>query len=322
MESSKDCLVENILFKNSPYWTFWAGSAENLEIRWSDIVAKRDHSADSHSIIELSAFNTDGFDVSGNNVWIHDVNVWNQDDSICAKDGSTNMVFERINASGLGLTIGSIGDSINNNITFRDIRMHNTYKGVYMKFRGSGVVSNVVYENIIMDSPEQWSIWIGPAQQSDSDDLCAAHPCSICWPECPSAKCDMPPGRYVNITLRNITISSSKQSPGVILGNETAPIENLVFDNVVYIQPGDTPWYEKHWMCENVVNGVATGKTWPVPYCLEDQTDKKMHEINAADPRRIKSEHSVSSEVIAKVAAGAKSPQLAYISNLLPEVLL
>ena len=48
----------------------------------------------------------------------------------------------------------------------------------------------------------------------------------------------------------------------------------------------------------------------------------KMHEINAADPRRIKSEHSVSSEVIAKVAAGAKSPQLAYISNLLPEVLL
>ena len=35
-----------------------------------------------------------------------------------------------------------------------------------MKFRGSGVVSNVVYENIIMDSPEQWSIWIGPLARS------------------------------------------------------------------------------------------------------------------------------------------------------------
>ena len=127
MESSKDCLVENILFKNSPYWTFWAGSAENLEIRWSDIVAKRDHSADSHSIIELSAFNTDGFDVSGNNVWIHDVNVWNQDDSICAKDGSTNMVFERINASGLDSLSVPLGTPSTTTSPFAT-SVYNTYK--------------------------------------------------------------------------------------------------------------------------------------------------------------------------------------------------
>jgi polygalacturonase len=92
------------------------------------------------------------------------------------------MLFERIEASGIGLTIGSIGGSKNNNITFRDCHMHKTGKGIYMKFRGNGgIVSNVTYENIVMDQPEQWPIWIGPAQQSDSDNLCAPNGgCSIC----------------------------------------------------------------------------------------------------------------------------------------------
>jgi hypothetical protein len=137
---------------------------------------------DGHNIIDTTAFNTDGFDVTGKNVWVHDVSIWNDDDCIAVKDGSENMLFERVNASGLGLTIGSIGGSNVRNITFRDCYMHKTVKGIYMKFRGSGNISDVLYENIVMDEPEQWPIWIGPAQQSDSVDLCAAHPCSICWP--------------------------------------------------------------------------------------------------------------------------------------------
>ena len=38
------------------------------------------------------------------------------------------MLFERINASGVGLTIGSIGTSEVNNITFRDCFMYHTWK--------------------------------------------------------------------------------------------------------------------------------------------------------------------------------------------------
>ena len=58
-----------------------------------------------------------------------------QDDCIAVKDTSDgfgpseNMLFERINASGVGATIGSIGCSIVNNITFRDFYMHHPYKG-------------------------------------------------------------------------------------------------------------------------------------------------------------------------------------------------
>ena len=51
---------------------------------------------------------------------------------------SENMLFERIKASGVGITIGSIGTNTVNNITFRDCFMHNTWKGIYMKFGGVG----------------------------------------------------------------------------------------------------------------------------------------------------------------------------------------
>lgn len=126
---------------------------------------------DGHDRIDLSAFNTDGFDVSGEYVHIHDCDIWNQDDCIAVKEDAQHMLFERINASGLGLTIGSIGSKTVNNITFRDAYMHNTYKGIYMKFQDAsspGSISNITYENIVIDNPEQWAIWIGPAQQSDS----------------------------------------------------------------------------------------------------------------------------------------------------------
>jgi hypothetical protein len=67
---------------------------------------------------------------------VHDVDIWNQDDCIAVKDNSTNMLFERIYASGLGLVIGSIGgSSIVQNITFRDSLVYKSYKGIYMKFR-------------------------------------------------------------------------------------------------------------------------------------------------------------------------------------------
>lgn len=177
-----------------PVNTFWADKVDGLEIRFCEIVAARSN-LDLHDDYDLTAFNTDGFDVTGKNVWIHDCSVWNQDDCIGVKDNSENFLIERVNASGLGLTIGSIGGSTVKNITFRDCQMHHTYKGIYIKFRlndNPGLITDILYENIYMAQPEQWPIWIGSAQQSDSDNLCAAHPCSLCWPEIPGAKCQLP----------------------------------------------------------------------------------------------------------------------------------
>lgn len=164
-----------------------------------------------------------------------------------------------------------------NNITFRDCYMPHTYKGIYMKKDGEGgLVSNVLYENILIDEPSQWAIWIGPAQQSDSDNLCAAHPCSICWPKLPFAKCNGQPGLYENITLRNVTIRNPKMSPGVVLADPSQPMKNVVFDGVVVEGTmGSSPWGSAGYKCEGV-EGVATGGTQPVPPCFKDATDRKV----------------------------------------------
>ncbi len=50
--------------------------------------------------------------------------------------------------------------------------MHNTFKGIYIKSRpghndaDTGEISNVLYENIVIDNPTQWAIWIGEAMTS------------------------------------------------------------------------------------------------------------------------------------------------------------
>jgi len=281
MDHSKDVLVENLFFKDSPYWTFWVHHVDGLEVRNCKIEARRTD-LDHHDIVDITAFNTDGYDVTGRNVWIHDCEVWTQDDCIAVKDNSENMLFERITASGVGLTIGSIGNSIVNNITFRDCYMHNTWKGIYTKFRGGneekgGRISNVLYENIYMEGTEQFAIWIGPAQQSDSNILCAAHPCSLCWPQLEDlgAVCNMNENFvYENITLRNITIKDPKFSygQGVIIGNPATPMKNIIFDGVRVIE-AENEEVERYHSCEGVESGYAFGDTYPVPPCFQDLTD-------------------------------------------------
>jgi hypothetical protein len=276
ISESRDIVVEKLFFKDSPYWTFLGRGITNLEVRHSRIEARRT-SADGHSAIDLTAFNTDGFDLSKcDNVWIHDCSVWNQDDCFDVKDGTSNVVIERVNASGLGLTIGSIASSVRN-ITFRNAHMHHTEKGIYLKFRGAGVVADVTYENVVMDAPEQWAIWIGPAQQCDGcsvTDICSTKggPCSLCWPTVPGAQCNAPDNaQYINITLRNVTINSPKQSAGVLLAAENSPMQNIVFDNVIVNSPANKPFGKDGYYCKHV-NGIATGKTSPVPSCLKDLT--------------------------------------------------
>lgn len=236
MDQSTDVVVEYIKFIDSPYWTTSFGSMDGLVIRWSDISARRTSSL-GHSLVDKTAFNTDGFDFTGRNIHVHDVTVYSQDDCIAIKDGTENVLVERVNASGLGLTIGSIGGSVVRNITVRDCYLSDSSKGIYMKFRTSGnsigSVSDVLFENIVIDNNEDWAIWIGPAQQSDSVELCAPHPCSLCWPLIPGAECNGGLGKtYNNITLRNIEIRNPQSSPGVILADPTWPMYNVTFDNV------------------------------------------------------------------------------------------
>jgi len=265
---SKDIIVENLLFKDSPYWTFFSDKSDGLIVRYSAVDARWDQK-DRHTLLDLQAFNTDGFDVTGKNVYMHDLSIWNDDDCISVKDGSEDMLFERISASGLGLVIGSIGQTRVNNITFRDSVLHHTFKGIYMKTRWydvgpigeTAMISNILYENITIDEPEQWGIWIGPAQQT-------GQPCPLYWPIVDRSECLMSGAQtWVNITLKDITINNPIKSPGVLLGNSSNPMQNVIFENVIINNPGSKPWGDDFYLCDGIA-GIATGTTYPVPPCF------------------------------------------------------
>lgn len=248
VDRSTNIIIENLIFQDSPYHTIYLESVQDVIVRHVSVVARRTH-ADGHTVLDLSAFNTDGIDVSGSNIHVHHVDIWVQDDCIAVKDNydppyvSSNMLFEHINCTGFGLVIGSIGETHVSNITFRDAYLHKSVKGIYTKFREpgrravqNGTISDITYENIVMESPIQWPIWIGPAQQSDQRDPCHGNPCSLCWPQSPFSKCDIvPSSRYRNISLSNIQINNPGLAPGVIMGgknDQSGTIDSIVFHNV------------------------------------------------------------------------------------------
>ncbi|GMI10547.1 hypothetical protein TrVE_jg12714 [Triparma verrucosa] len=246
IDRGTDIYIKHILLLDSPYWTTKLTGIDGLEIDGCGISARRTR-LKGHNLVDLSAFNTDGFDISGHNVYVHDCNCYAQDDCFTVKDNydgrSTNMLFENNNASGMAMVIGSIGGSHIHNITFRNFYVQNTFKGIYTKFRGgTGKMTNITFENIVMDSPEQFPIWIGPAQQADNPDPCYANPCSLCWPDDPAAVCfPIEESKMENITLRNIEINNPKMSLGVIMGSNDNPTKNFIFDNVVVNKCGVKP---------------------------------------------------------------------------------
>ncbi|GMI24015.1 hypothetical protein TrCOL_g12873 [Triparma columacea] len=286
IQNATDILVEDWNFRQAAYHTFHADDVARLEVRRCTI-DNRVNSKDNHNPINLRAFNTDGFDFSGKDIYIHDCSVWNQDDCFTVVPTTSaginaqcteNVLIENVEASGLGLTVGSIKPTSNHacikNITFRNAYMKNTYKGIYIKASAanedpdaSAEITNILYENITMDEPEQVPIWIGPAQEGDSNNAC-----SLLWPAVPFTKCPAPLATvaWTNITLRDIMVRGAKESPGLIFGSEDVPMEGVVFDNVVFDPPNEKarPWKEDFYYCKGV-NGIARGGTTPVPPCFE-----------------------------------------------------
>mmetsp|Transcript_12981 Transcript_12981/g.20812 ORF Transcript_12981/g.20812 Transcript_12981/m.20812 type:complete len:446 (-) Transcript_12981:138-1475(-) len=282
--NATDVLVEHWLFEQSPYWTFTAFDVAGLEISHCSI-DNRVNQDDAHDVWNLDALNTDGFDVAGRDIHIHDCSVWNQDDCFTIQPMDSrglnakcteNVLVENVNASGLGLTVGAIhpspGHNCVRNITFRHARMHHTFKGIYVKsgnstdLSASAEITNILFEDIEMDTPEQVPIWIGPAQESDSKGAC-----SLLWPSL-SNHCPAPPTTvsFTNITLRRVKVQNAKHSPGVILGNPQRPMKGIVFDDVAFtpIDPSKKPWGSDFYHCEGV-EGAATDATSPKPPCFK-----------------------------------------------------
>tara|TARA_A100001015_G_C15005318_1_gene720387 strand:- start:1026 stop:2012 length:987 start_codon:yes stop_codon:yes gene_type:complete len=150
--NSTDLLIENLKLLNSPSFHLLLQDVARVEIRFIDIRVDRAASGiipSKPGSLEFEDLNTDGIDPMGRDIWIHDCTIVNDDDSIavkpCRMDGgscfqsncSENMLIENMVMTGIGASIGSvpphIGRNCVRNITFRNISMPKTGKGIYIK---------------------------------------------------------------------------------------------------------------------------------------------------------------------------------------------
>lgn len=94
---------------------------------------------------------TDGIDIWGTNIWVHDVEVTNGDECVTVKSPASNILVESVhcNLSG-GCAIGSLGLGTQvNNIEYWNIYL-NGAGGLYIKsYGGTGVMENCKFNNFI-----------------------------------------------------------------------------------------------------------------------------------------------------------------------------
>jgi hypothetical protein len=198
----------------------------------------------------------------GVDIYIHDITILNDDDSIGVKpsskgsvaldgtvyDCTSNILIENAVLTGFGASIGAVSPSSSrpcvNNVTFRHIQMPYSGKGIYIKSNRnpctdptqSSQLSNLLFEDFLITRPIWWAIWIGPQQQHQPHEDLAGN-CALAYPvvdSCPSPAC----ADFRNITLKDIVIDRPLLSPGVLMGNESNPMLGVVFNNVTV--KGDT----------------------------------------------------------------------------------
>ena len=178
--NSADVLIERLQFINSPSWNLVV-SAVRAEIRLVEVTIDRDYQRELKSknlkgdakdkvkewlvdkvtglipdwMLQPEDLNTDGIDPSGIDFYIHDIKIYNDDDSIAVKpsqsgevgidgteyDCTQNMLLENMELVGFGASIGSVPPTIGrkcvDGITMRNVTMPGTGKGIYIKSNGN-----------------------------------------------------------------------------------------------------------------------------------------------------------------------------------------
>ena len=189
--------------------------------------------------------NTDGIDFYGRNATFRRIKITNFDDTVVPKpnnkkswgsDCTQDILVEDCEVTyGVGMTIGTVvPNQYNNcirNVHFRNIVFHRPIKAVYVKSNpgtGTGMIENILYENMTMTHPIWWAIYIGPQQQKQPG---GDGPGCMFYPL--NKDCETHPEVTMrNITLRNISSKGSILPAGIIRCNATNPCTSINFENV------------------------------------------------------------------------------------------
>ncbi|KAJ3822091.1 pectin lyase-like protein [Lentinula raphanica] len=150
------------------------------------------------------AYETDGFDVSGNNNYVHDVSV-EVDECVTVKTPTNGFLAERITCKfTAGCNIGSFGSGATGvdvqNVFYSDVTISNSDAGVMIKSYPNcqGTVKNVTYTGFTLGGTDD----TGTLEISD-------------------------------VTYENFVGSGTPTRPGVLLDcNEATPCQNIAFSGI------------------------------------------------------------------------------------------
>ena len=128
----------------------------------------------------IYALNTDGIDVAGVGIVVRNCSVTNFDDTVCAKpqlNCTRDLLVEDILVTwGCGLSMGSVPPDEGNNcisgVLVRNVTFESPMKAVYVKPNpqkpdslARGEISNVTYQDMLVNEPLWWPVWFGTQQQ-------------------------------------------------------------------------------------------------------------------------------------------------------------
>lgn len=250
---SREIVVEGLYLLNSPRYSINFNDCENIVVHdvtiFIDSAITRLHNVSS----VMYPLNTDGIDISARNVTIYNTNITNYDDGIVVKPCNQGgryckcsqdmMIYNNTINYSVGLSIGSVppNTDINcvRNIIFKDTYMYRPFKALYIKSnpgtRGTGIVEDITYENILIDQALWWTVWVGPQQQHQpGDGKGGGTGCSFFFPFDPECA-TQPLVTIRRITFKDIVARNTLpifEGPGVILCDAANPCTDIVIQNM------------------------------------------------------------------------------------------
>jgi len=192
-QNCNNCKISGVHLDNSPMFHLTL-IGNNNEI--SNMVVTADNIGE-----------TDAFDISGNNNYVHDVEVTNGDECVTVKNPTTNFRAENIICHyTAGCNMGSFGNGANqvtiSGVHYKKVTMYNSEAGPQIKTypNNLGYVRNVTYEDFTLVS--------------------VAYPIAINLFWCPHTTCPSPTGTLTisDVTFKNIQgTESGNTRPAVLI---------------------------------------------------------------------------------------------------------
>ncbi|KAK6158371.1 hypothetical protein DH2020_005685 [Rehmannia glutinosa] len=245
--NSRNIIISNVIFKNSPFWNIHPVYSSNVVIRYVTILAPADSP------------NTDGIDPdSSSHVCIEDSYISTGDDLVAVKSGwdeygisygrpSHGITIRRVTGSSpfAGIAVGSETSGGVEDVLAEHITLYNMGVGIHLKTnigRG-GVIRNITVSNVYMENARK-----GIKISGDVGD----HPDEYYNPNAlPVLK---------DVVIKNVW-GERVQQPGLIHGLRNAPFTGICLSNIHLggaRGPRDLPW-----QCSDVSGAAVQVSPWP-----------------------------------------------------------